>query len=90
MWYRYAVYLEYTPTLWKKETTQKVSSLQTVVHEFVDFPNAPLLYKPYTKYFTNTHIFLHSYNLKPAQNSFHFSFFSDVVAILNTLPYPIT
>ena len=54
-----------------------------IVHGFVDFPNAPLLYKPCTNYFTR---YIHPLTLLQPHthtNSFYFTFFLHAVAIWN-------
>ena len=60
---------------------------QCIVHGFVDFPNAPLLYMPCTNYFTR---YTHPLTLLRPQtrtNYFYFSFFPHAVAIWNSLHY---
>ena len=57
------------------------------VSQSVNIPNAPILYKPCTNYFTG---YAHPLTLLQPQtcaNSFYFSFFSHAVAIWNSLPY---
>ena len=67
----------------------KMCHLYKIVHGFVDFPNAPLLFKPCTNYYTR-----HAHHLTLLQpqthsNAFYFSFFSHAVSIWNSLPYTI-
>ena len=72
----------------RKEMTT-MCHLYKIVHGFVDFPNAPLLFKPCTNYYTR-----HAHHLTLLQpqthtNAFYFSFFSHAVSIWNSLPYII-
>ena len=57
-----------------------------IVHGFIDFPNAPLLYKPCTNYFTR---YTHPLTLLQPQthtNSFYFSFWNSLSYSIVSLP----
>jgi len=77
------------PRLSERRRLLKMCHLYKIVHGFVDFPNAPLLFKPCTNYYTR-----HAHHLTLLQpqthsNAFYFSFFSHAVSIWNSLPYTI-
>ena len=77
------------PRLSERRRLLKMCHLYKIVHGFVDFPNAPLLFKPCTNYYTR-----HAHHLTLLQpqthtNAFYFSFFSHAVSIWNSLPYII-
>ena len=75
------------PPLSERRKLLKLCHLYRIVHCFVGFPNAPLLYKPCIKYFTR---YAHPHTLLQPQthtHSYYFSFFSLAVAIWNSSLY---
>ena len=64
------------PPLTERRKLLKMCHLYKIIHGFIDFPNAPLLNKPCTNYFTRyTLILSHSFNLRLTQTLFIFPFF---------------
>ena len=63
--------------------------LYKFVRSSIDFPNAPLVYRPCTNHLTR---YTHPFTLlqPPTRtNSFYFSIFSHAVAVWNTLPFSV-